>query len=112
MEGCCTNAEDKFLPRLQALATWVDDLDSVRGDTNEQLEVLKSVPVRWGNGHKRNWGDHEGKADRLGHIRTQCKQFQQHAGEPFRIHSVEPLRMTTRQQRQAAIARPATTCSR
>jgi tryptophanase len=23
--------------------------------------------------------------------------------EPFRIHSVEPLRMTTRQQRQAAV---------
>jgi len=79
MEVHCTSHEDRFLPRLRDLATWVDDLDSVRGDTNEQLEVLKSAPVRWSNGQKGNWGDHEGKNDRLEHIRSECKALQQQA---------------------------------
>ena len=32
--------------------------------------------------------------------------------EPFRIHSVEPLRMTTPEQRKAAIAAAGYNCSR
>ena len=31
--------------------------------------------------------------------------------EPFRIHSVEPIRLTTRAEREAALAARGTTCS-
>ncbi|MBE3076385.1 MAG: UvrD-helicase domain-containing protein [Actinobacteria bacterium] len=85
MESCCTDQEDKFLPRLQALGTWADDLDSVRGDPVDQLEGLRSLAgLKWGNGQKGNWGDHEAKQDRLGHLRAQCQELQQCAADLVR----------------------------
>jgi ATP-dependent exoDNAse (exonuclease V) beta subunit len=74
--GLCTDGADKFLPKLQALATWVDNLDSLQADSNRQVEALKSLGgLSWSHGQKGNWGDHEGTNDRLEHIRSQCKQL-------------------------------------
>jgi ATP-dependent helicase/nuclease subunit A len=78
MQGLCTDGTDKFLPKLQALGTWADDLSSAGADSNRQLEVLTSLAeLKWGNGRKGSWGNHEGKNDRLEHIRSQCKQLQE-----------------------------------
>jgi ATP-dependent exoDNAse (exonuclease V) beta subunit len=82
MASRCTDHEDKFLPKLQALGAWADDLASVGDDGIDQLEVLTSLAgLKWGNGKKANWGDHVGKQDRLGHIRAQCQELQQRAAD-------------------------------
>jgi ATP-dependent exoDNAse (exonuclease V) beta subunit len=78
MNTLCTDSEDKFLPKLLALGSWADELDSARDDVAARLEVLRSVSaLRWGNGQRVNWGDHQGSQDRLGHLRAQCQGLQQ-----------------------------------
>jgi len=85
MEPCCTDQEDKFLPKLRALGAWADDLNSLGADAIGQLEVLRSLAaLKWGNGQKGNWGDHEGKQDRLAHLRAQCQELQARVGELVR----------------------------
>jgi ATP-dependent helicase/nuclease subunit A len=85
MAGHCTDAEDKFLPKLQALGTWADDLNSPPGGTGEHLAALTSLAtLDWKHGQKGHWGDHEGSNDRLEHIRTQCRQLSQDANDLVR----------------------------
>ena len=93
MKSFCTNTadegEDKFLPRLRALGAWADDVDSVPVGTTERLATLTSLAgLKWGNGQKGHWGDHDGKNDRLEHIRSECKQLQEQ-GAGLRRNVVE-----------------------
>jgi ATP-dependent helicase/nuclease subunit A len=85
MECHCTAADDKFLPKLQALGAWADDMNSLPGDTSERLASLTSLAtLDWKHGQKGHWGDHEGSNDRLEHIRTQCKELSQDADDLVR----------------------------
>ncbi|MEP6797265.1 MAG: UvrD-helicase domain-containing protein, partial [Lapillicoccus sp.] len=43
MESFCTDADDKLLPKLQALGGWADELDSVAGDDLAELALLKTA---------------------------------------------------------------------
>jgi len=85
MTGFCTSDTDKFLPRLQALGSWADEVESAPAGTADRLALLGLLAsLRWGNGQKGNWGDHQGTKDRLDHLRAGCRQLQDRGAELLR----------------------------
>ncbi len=71
--GECTAEDDRFLPRLEALAAWAEQYADA-GDPETQVAGLIAVgDLKWGYGQQGNWGG------RLAEIRQGCQDWQQRA---------------------------------
>ncbi|MDN5765563.1 MAG: UvrD-helicase domain-containing protein [Humibacillus sp.] len=70
----CTDDDDKFLPVLAALESWVDKMNAAGSDLRQQISLLRGASqLRWGGGGKgANWGGRP----RLDGIRNDCKAWQ------------------------------------
>ena len=72
----CTGPDDLFLNRLQRLAGWADELESVDGDDIAQMAVLRAAAdLQWSWGKAHSWGG------RLAQLKDECKDWQQRAHE-------------------------------
>jgi len=72
----CTGPDDLFLDRLQRLAGWADELESVDGDDIAQMAVLRAAAdLQWSWGKAHSWGG------RLAQLKDECKDWQQRAHE-------------------------------
>lgn len=63
----CTDAGDKFLARMQELATWVAVLGKSATPGEMQAALTAAGELKWGHGRQQNWPD-------LGGLKASCQE--------------------------------------
>ena len=68
----CSNSDDKFIPKLQALGEWGQRLSGSADDRERYATLLAAADLKWGYGSGKSWPD-------LPHLKDECKDLQERA---------------------------------
>jgi len=100
----CRKDDDKFLPRLAALAVWGESLSTAADDRSRFAALLAAQDLKFAHGQKPNWPD-------LAALKAECQDLQQRADEAAAVFTEATLRplahWIARQVEAAAKARAA-----
>jgi ATP-dependent exoDNAse (exonuclease V) beta subunit len=66
----CTDDEDKFLAKLDALAEWAARLETAADDPARIGFLAEAATLKWGYGRKANWASYE-----LDRLKGECAEF-------------------------------------
>ena len=66
----CTGTEDKFLPRLDALAGWAARLETAADDPARIVFLAEAAALKWRYGRQANWASYE-----LDRLRAECAEL-------------------------------------